>query len=175
MEITILMLVLITFISGVVGGIVVAESMDTYENHRARSRQQRRAKRQARREKNRKNVNFTIDKFYCVIDCGRVVNPDTVEAQMESGIIFGLSAALYGQITFADGEVEQYNFPQYDMVRMNVAPQVEVHIMDNDEYPGGVGEPSTPPAAPALTNAIFAATGQRIRSLPLQKHGFGFG
>ncbi|MEM7104686.1 MAG: molybdopterin cofactor-binding domain-containing protein [Bacteroidota bacterium] len=117
---------------------------------------------------------FSIDKFYCVIDCGRVVNPDTVEAQMVSGIIFGLSAALYGEITFKDGEVEQFNFPQYEMVRMNVAPTVEVHIMDVDEYPGGVGEPSTPPAAPALANALFAATGQRIRSLPLKNHGYEF-
>ena len=75
---------------------------------------------------------------------------------MESGIIFGLSAALYGEITFAEGEVEQYNFPQYQMVRMNVAPEVIVYLMDVDEYPGGVGEPGTPPAAPALTNAVFA-------------------
>ncbi|MFK8005517.1 MAG: molybdopterin cofactor-binding domain-containing protein [Saprospiraceae bacterium] len=117
---------------------------------------------------------FSVDKYYNVIDCGRVVNPDTVEAQMQSGIMYGLSAALYGQITFKDGEVEQYNFPQYEVVRMNVAPTVQNHIMDNDEYPGGVGEPATPPAAPALANAIFAATGERIRSLPLAKHGFSF-
>ena len=117
---------------------------------------------------------FSVDKYYNVIDCGRVVNPDTVEAQMQSGIMYGLSAALYGQITFKDGEVEQYNFPQYEVVRMNVAPTVQVHIMDNDEYPGGVGEPATPPAAPALANAIFAATGERIRSLPLMKHGYSF-
>ena len=117
---------------------------------------------------------FSVDKYYNVIDCGRVVNPDTVEAQMQSGIMYALSAALYGQITFKDGEVEQYNFPQYEVVRMNVAPTVKNHIMDNDEYPGGVGEPATPPAAPALANAIFAATGERIRSLPLAKHGFSF-
>ena len=117
---------------------------------------------------------FSIDNFYCVIDCGRIVNPDTIEAQMQSGIIFGLSAALYGEITFKEGEVEQYNFPQYEMVRMNVAPVVKVHIMDVDEYPGGVGEPATPPAAPALTNAIFAATGDRVRALPLKKHGYRF-
>ena len=115
-----------------------------------------------------------IDNFYCVIDCGNIVNPDTIEAQMQSGIMFGLSAALYGEITFKDGEVEQYNFPQYEMVRMNIAPTVHVHIMDVDEYPGGVGEPATPPAAPALANAIFAATGERVRSLPLKKHGFSF-
>ena len=117
---------------------------------------------------------ISIDKFYCAIDCGRYVNPDTVKAQMQSGIIFGLSAALYGEITFKNGEVEQYNFPQYEMVRMNVAPTVQVHIMEVDAYPGGVGEPATPPAAPALTNAIFAATGERIRSLPLKNHGYNF-
>ena len=117
---------------------------------------------------------ISVDKFYCVIDCGRIVNPDTIEAQMQSGIMFGLSAALYGEITFKNGEVEQYNFPQYEMVRMDVAPTVDVHIMDVDEYPGGVGEPATPPAAPALANAIFAATGERIRSLPLKKHGYSF-
>lgn len=117
---------------------------------------------------------FSIDKYYNVIDCGRVINPDTVEAQMESGIMYGLTAALYGEITFADGEVEQYNFPQYEIVRMKVAPQVEVHIMDTDTHPGGVGEPATPPAAPAIANAIFAATGDRVRALPLKKHGYYF-
>ena len=117
---------------------------------------------------------FHINKYYCVIDCGTVIHPDTVKAQMESSIIFGLTAALYGEITFKDGEVEQYNFPQYEMIRMNLAPNMEIHIMDSDAYPGGVGEPGTPPVAPALTNAIFAATGERIRSLPLQKHGFTF-
>lgn len=117
---------------------------------------------------------FSIDKFYCAIDCGRIVNPDTINAQMHSGIMYGITAAMYGEITFAEGEVEQYNFPQYEIVRMNVAPQVEVHIMEVDEYPGGVGEPATPPAAPALTNALFAATGERVRSLPLAKHGYKF-
>lgn len=117
---------------------------------------------------------FKIDKFYCVIDCGQVINPDTVEAQMQSGIVFGLSAALYGEITFEGGQVQQFNFPQYEMVRMKTSPHVEVHIMDVDEYPGGVGEPGTPPAAPALANALFAATGDRVRSLPLSKHGYSF-
>lgn len=117
---------------------------------------------------------FKIDKYYCVIDCGRIVNPDTILAQMESGIIFGLSATLYGEITFENGKVKQKNFPDYEMVRMKVSPKIEVAIMDIDEYPGGVGEPGTPPAAPALTNAIFAATGERVRSLPLAKHGYSF-
>jgi len=117
---------------------------------------------------------FKIDKFFCVIDCGNIVNPDTIEAQMEGGINFGLSAALFGEITWTDGAVDQYNFPQYDMVRLNHSPQIKVHIMDVDEYPGGVGEPGTPPAAPALTNALFAATGMRIRKLPIAKQGYNF-
>ncbi len=117
---------------------------------------------------------FSIDKFYCVIDCGRTVNPDTIEAQMQSGIIYGISAAMYGEITFANGEVEQYNFPQYEVVRMNTVPKIMTHIMSVDAPPGGVGEPGTPPAAPALANAIFAATGKRVRSLPFVKGGFGF-
>ncbi len=117
---------------------------------------------------------ISIDKVYCVIDCGRIVNPDTIEAQMQSGIIYGLTAALYGEITLDNGQVVQQNFPQYEMVRMNTAPTVAVHIMEVDEYPGGVGEPGTPPAAPALTNAIFAATGERVRSLPLNKLGYTF-
>ena len=117
---------------------------------------------------------FSIDNYYCVIDCGNYVNPDTVKSQMQGGIVFGLSAALYGEITWSEGSVDQYNFPQYDMVRMNVSPTVAVHIMDVDEYPGGVGEPGTPPAAPALVNALFAATGERVRSLPLVKHGYKF-
>ena len=93
---------------------------------------------------------------------------------MEGGINFGLSAALFGEITWSDGSVDQYNFPQYDMVRLNHSPKIEVHIMDVDEYPGGVGEPGTPPAAPALTNALFAATGDRIRKLPIAKQGYKF-
>jgi len=117
---------------------------------------------------------FSIDKVYCVIDCGRIVNPDTIEAQMQSGIVYGLSAAMFGQITIEKGQVQQQNFPQYEVVRMNTMPHVEVHIMDVDEYPGGVGEPGTPPAAPAVANAIFAATGDRLRSLPFSNHGYTF-
>jgi isoquinoline 1-oxidoreductase beta subunit len=117
---------------------------------------------------------FSIDRFYAVIDCGTYVNPDTIEAQLQGGIVFGLTAALYGEITWNEGAVEQYNFPQYEMVRMPVAPEVIVHIMENDEYPGGVGEPGTPPAAPALANALFAATGERVRALPLVRAGYRF-
>lgn len=117
---------------------------------------------------------FKIDKYYCAIDCGNVVNPDIITTQMQSGIIFGLTAALYGNITWKDGAVEQTNFHNYEMVRMNVCPKIEVSIMDVDEYPGGVGEPATPPAAPALANALFAATGVRTRSLPLTEAGYTF-
>ncbi len=117
---------------------------------------------------------FSIDRYYCAVDCGTYINPDTVKGQMQGGIIFGLSAALYGEITWSDGAVDQYNFPQYEMVRMNVSPLVDVHIMEVDAYPGGVGEPGTPPAAPALVNALFAATGERVRALPLNKNGYVF-
>ena len=89
-------------------------------------------------------------------------------------MIYGLTAALYGEITWKNGGVVQSNFPSYEMVRMAVCPKVDVHIMDLDEHPCGVGEPGTPPAAPALANALFAATGERVRSLPLTKHGYKF-
>jgi isoquinoline 1-oxidoreductase subunit beta len=104
----------------------------------------------------------------CAIDCGPTINPDTVVAQMESGIIFGLSAVLFGEITIKDGRVEQGNFPSYDMVRLAEAPAIEVHIIASDAALGGVGEPGTPPIAPAVANGIFAATGKRIRQLPIR-------
>ena len=109
-----------------------------------------------------------VKRVVCVIDCGQTVNPDTIIAQMESGIIFGLSAALFGEITIKDGRVEQGNFPSYDMVRLAETPHIEVHIVASDYPMGGVGEPGTPPIAPAVTNAIFAATGKRIRQLPIR-------
>lgn len=117
---------------------------------------------------------FKIDKYFCAIDCGNYVNPAIIEQQVQSAIVFGLTAALYGEITFSDGSVDQMNFPQYDMIRLKECPDIKVHIMEVDDYPGGVGEPGTPPAAPALTNAIFAATGQRLRTLPLKKQGYKF-
>jgi len=95
------------------------------------------------------------------------VNPEIIRRQIESGIVFGLSAALYGRITFKDGRVEQGNFNDYPVLRMNEMPKVEVHIVASKEKPGGIGEPGTPPIAPAVTNAIFAASGKRIRSLPI--------
>ncbi|MDG2140194.1 MAG: molybdopterin-dependent oxidoreductase, partial [Gammaproteobacteria bacterium] len=111
-----------------------------------------------------------IHKVTCAIDCGWAVNPDTVEAQIESGIIFGLSAAMYGEISIENGRVHQDNFPDYEMVRMGSSPDIEVHIVESGEAPGGLGEPATPPIAAAITNAIYILTGQRIRDLPIRKH-----
>ncbi len=109
-----------------------------------------------------------VRRVVAAIDCGMVVNPDLVRAQVESGILFGLSAALKQRVTFENGRVQQTNFHQYDSVRMFEAPKIEVHIVDSKEKPSGVGEPGLPPAAPAVTNAIFAVTGKRIRSLPIE-------
>ena len=103
----------------------------------------------------------------CAIDCGTVVNPDTVRAQIESAIIFGITAALYGEITLKDGRVEQTNFDSYQMLRMDEAPAIEVHIVKSSEAPGGMGEPGTSAIMPAVANAIFAATGKRLRKLPV--------
>ncbi|MGA2811853.1 MAG: xanthine dehydrogenase family protein molybdopterin-binding subunit [Candidatus Acidiferrum sp.] len=109
-----------------------------------------------------------VHRVVCAVDCGRVVNPDTVIAQMEGGIIFGLTAALKTEITLKNGRVEQSNFHDYPMLRMFEAPSIEVFIVPSEERPTGVGEPSVPPVAPALSNAIFAATGKRVRRLPIQ-------
>ena len=110
-----------------------------------------------------------VRRIVCAIDCGFAVNPDTVVAQVESGVIFGLTAALYGEITVKNGRVEQGNYPGYEMVRLAQTPEIEVHIVESGiEHLGGVGEPGTPPVAPAVCNAIFAATGKRIRSLPIK-------
>ncbi len=108
-----------------------------------------------------------VHRVVCAIDCGRVVNPDTIKAQMESGIVFGLSAVLHGAITFKDGRVEQSNFHDYQVLRMNEMPEVEVHIVKSQELPGGVGEPGVPPIAPAVANAVYNATGIRLRKLPM--------
>jgi isoquinoline 1-oxidoreductase beta subunit len=108
-----------------------------------------------------------VHKIVCAVDCGRVINPDSVKAQMEGGIVFGLSAALKGAITFEGGRVQQRNFHDYRMLRINESPEIEVHIVPSTEPPTGVGEPGVPPVAPAVANAIFAATGKRIRKLPI--------
>jgi isoquinoline 1-oxidoreductase beta subunit len=111
--------------------------------------------------------NIKVHRVVCAVDCGRIVNPDTIKAQMESGITFGLSAALHGAITLENGRVEQGNFNDYPLVRLPAMPRVEVHIIESSEPPGGVGEPGVPPIAPAVANALFAACGARVRSLPL--------
>ena len=116
----------------------------------------------------RKAKTVQVRKVVAAVDCGRYVNPETIRAQTEGGIIYGLTAALKGEITIANGAVEQSNFNDYDLVRINEAPQIEVHIVDSKEAPGGIGEPGTPPIAPAVCNAIFAATGKPVRRLPIQ-------
>jgi isoquinoline 1-oxidoreductase beta subunit len=108
-----------------------------------------------------------VHRVVCAVDCGMFVNPDTVQAQMQSGIVFGLTAALKGAITIDRGRVQQSNFNDYEMLRLPDMPVVEVHIVPSSEAPGGVGEPGTPPIAPAVCNAIFALTGKRIRTLPI--------
>ncbi|EAT13734.1 xanthine dehydrogenase family protein molybdopterin-binding subunit [Bermanella marisrubri] len=114
------------------------------------------------------NNQIKIHKVTCAVDCGLAVNPDIVRDQMESGIIFGLTTALHGEITLKDGAVEQSNFHNYPILRINETPDIEVLIVDSDESPSGVGEPGLPPIAAAVGNAIFAATGKRLRSLPLK-------
>ena len=113
-----------------------------------------------------------VYKVYCVIDCGNVVNPDIIKAQIEGGIIFGLTAALYGEITIKNGRVQQSNFNDYPLLTMKDSPEVETEIIISGANLGGIGEVSTPPIVPALTNAIFAATGDRIRKLPVSRHEF---
>jgi isoquinoline 1-oxidoreductase beta subunit len=109
-----------------------------------------------------------VHKVVCATDCGQVVNPAIVDQQIRSAIVFGLSAALKGEITIAAGRIQQSNFHQYDVVRMDEAPVVDVHIVPGAEAPGGMGEAGVPCIAPAVCNAIFAATGKRIRRLPIQ-------
>jgi isoquinoline 1-oxidoreductase subunit beta len=116
---------------------------------------------------------FKVQRITSAADCGMAVNPDGFRAQMQSGIIFGLSAALYGEITINRGAVVQQNFPDYQVVRLAECPAMEVHIHESDAPLGGAGEPPVPPVAPAVTNAIFSATGVRIRELPILNHALG--
>ena len=115
---------------------------------------------------------LAIDRVVCVIDCGIVIHPDIVISQVEGSIIEGLGAALHGEITFSQGRVDQSNFHDYRFLSLDGAPSIEVYLLPQGKRPGGVGEPAVPPAAPALANAIFDATGKRIRSLPIKKHDF---
>jgi isoquinoline 1-oxidoreductase beta subunit len=112
--------------------------------------------------------NLKAHKVTVAVDCGQTVNPDTIKAQMEGCVVFGLTAALYGEISFENGRVKQRNFHDYKMLRMNEMPVVDVHIMESKEKMGGVGEPGVPPVAPAVMNALFTLTGKRVRNLPLQ-------
>jgi isoquinoline 1-oxidoreductase subunit beta len=114
-----------------------------------------------------KDGEVRVRRVVCAVDCGSIVNPDTVQAQVQGAVIFGISAALFGEITLKGGRVEQANFDTYRVLRMNEAPAIEVHIVKNTEAPGGMGEPGTSAIVPAVTNAIFAATGKRLRKLPV--------
>ena len=114
-----------------------------------------------------KDGTVRVRRVVCAVDCGTVVNPDTVQAQIQSAVMFGITAALHGEITLQDGRVEQTNFDSYQILRMNEAPTVEVHIVQSPESPGGMGEAGTSAIIPAVTNAIFAATGKRVRKLPI--------
>ena len=109
-----------------------------------------------------------VHRVVAAIDSGWVVNPEMLKYQIEDAIFYGLSAALYGEITIRNGRVEQSNFSDYPILRMDEMPKVEVHILEGKGEPGGGGEPGTPPIAPAVCNAIFAATGKRIRKLPIR-------
>jgi len=110
-----------------------------------------------------------VHKVTVVADLGRMVNPDTVQAQIQSSVIFGLSAALFGEITLDNGRVQQTNFDRYRVVRMHEAPQIDITLLPSTEKPGGIGEPATALVGPAVANAFFAATGKRVRKLPLSQ------
>jgi isoquinoline 1-oxidoreductase subunit beta len=109
-----------------------------------------------------------VRRVVCAVDCGTVINPDTVRAQIQGAIMFGITAALHGEITLKNGRVEQSNFDTYQILRINEAPAVEAHIVPSSEPPGGMGEPGTSAIVPAVINAIFAATGKRLRKLPIE-------
>ncbi len=113
------------------------------------------------------NGEVRVNRVVCAVDCGMAVNPGTIEAQVQGGVIFGITAALYGEITIARGRVEQSNFTDYRILRIDQTPQIDVHIVKSAEAPGGIGEPGTAALAPALANAIYAATGKRLRRLPV--------
>ncbi len=109
-----------------------------------------------------------VHRIVAAVDCGQYINPDTIEAQVEGAIVYGLTAALYGEITVEKGRVQQANFDTYPIMRIDEMPKVEVHLMKSTAPIGGIGEPGLPPAAPAVCNALFALTGKRIRRLPIR-------
>jgi len=116
-----------------------------------------------------RNGEVKVRRIVCAVDCGIAVNPNTIAAQIEGGLIFGLTAALHSQITISKGRVQQSNFNDYRMMRINEAPSIEVHLIPSEEAPGGIGEPGTVAAAPSLANALFAVTGIRLRRLPIDR------
>ena len=117
---------------------------------------------------------ISIDKVVCAVDCGVPVNPDVIIAQMESGIGYGIGHIMRDEITFTDGEVDQYNFSDYEPLRIGDIGQIDVHIVPSAEAPSGVGESGTPPAGPALANAL-AVYGQRVTMLPMTANSVDFG
>ena len=117
------------------------------------------------------NSQVKIHRVTCALDCGQVIHPGIVKSQTVGSVVYGLSAALYGEITISKGKVAQSNFDDYPLLGIHEMPKVDVYLVDSQEEPGGAGEPAVPPAAPAVTNAIFALTGQRIRSLPISLNG----
>ena len=117
---------------------------------------------------NRKERKLKVHRVVCALDCGRIVNPSSIDAQARSSIVYGLTAALYSAITIDHGRVQQHNFNDYKMLRIDEMPDTEVHIIPSELPPTGAGEFVVPPIAPALCNAIFAATGRRVRRLPIR-------
>ncbi len=113
------------------------------------------------------NGEVHVDRVVCVIDTGIAVNPDIIVAQMQSGIIFGITAVLWGEITLKNGRVEQSNFDNYRIMRIYETPKIDVEVVKSSEDPGGIGEPGTSALAPAVLNAVYAATGVRLRKLPI--------
>ena len=117
-----------------------------------------------------KDGEVAVKRVVCAIDTGVVINPDTVQAQLQSAVIFGISATLYGQATLKNGRIEQSNFHDARVLRIHEAPVIETHIVKSTEPPGGLGEAGTACVFPAITNAVFAATGQRVRKLPVDSN-----
>ena len=114
------------------------------------------------------NGNVNVQRVVCAVDCGKAVNPDNIAAQMEGGIVFGLTAALKAEATLVDGRIQESNFHNYPLLQMNEMPVVEVYLVESDEYPTGIGEMGVPPIAPAVANAVYAATGKRVRHIPIR-------
>jgi isoquinoline 1-oxidoreductase beta subunit len=112
--------------------------------------------------------NVRVQRVVAAVDCGTVVNPDNVKAQVEGGIAFGLTAALKAEATLKDGRIQQSNFHDYPILQMDEMPLVEVHLLESDQRPTGMGEMGVPPIAPAVANAVFAATGKRVRHIPIR-------